>query len=293
MYTRSILCQLLEKPLLSPFHNMEEKRAGDVESGIVGPEEHTILKPSSTVCDSLGNDIRLRAVSPVNIQVRNLSVRVESSKDPPWSSLAAAKAWLWSRNEEGRPKIILNDVSANMPSGSLTAIIGASGSGKTTLLDTMSRRIHGRAFHTSGSVTINDRTELLSNAMAAGGISAAYVKQQDVLLPTLTVRETLQYAADLRLPAHTTKERNDMVDDVIMELGLKSCANTRIGNNASKSCSGGEKRRTSVGVQLLANQSVLFLDEPTTGLDTTSAFQLVQTLKNLARKGRTIIMTSK
>src|SRR5579859_2922310 len=102
----------------------------------------------------------------------------------------------------------------------------------------------------------------------------------------------LQYAADLRLPAHTTKERNDMADDLIMELGLKNCANTRIGNNANKGCSGGEKRRTSVGVQLLANQSVLLLDEPTTGLDAT-AFQLVQTLKNLARKGRTIIMTSK
>lgn len=166
-------------------------------------------------------------------------------------------------------------------------------SGKTTLLDTMSGRIHGKKLHTSGSVTINDGTELLSNSMRVGSISAAYVKQQDVLLPTLTVRETLQCAADLRLPTHTTKERNDMVDDVIMELGLKNCANTRIRNNANKGCSGGEKRRTSVGVQLLANQSVLFLDEPTTGLDATSAFQLVQTLKNLARKGRAIIMTSK
>ena len=83
--------------------------------------------------------------------------------------------------------------------------------------------------------------------MRVGSISAAYVKQQDVLLPTLTVRETLHCAADLRLPTHTTKERNDMVDDVIMELGLKNCANTRIGNNANKGCSGGEKRRTSVG----------------------------------------------
>jgi ABC-type multidrug transport system ATPase subunit len=272
---------------------MEEKRAGDLESGLVGPEEHTTLKSSSTVCDSLSNDIRLCAVSPINVQVRNLSVRVDSSKEPPWLPPAAAKAWLGPRNEEGQLKTILNNVSANMPSGSLTAIIGASGSGKTTLLDTMSRRIRGRTLHTSGSVTFNDGTELLSNTTAAGDVRAAYVKQQDVLLPTLTVRETLQYAADLRLPAHTTKERNDMVDDVIMELGLKNCANTRIGNNANKGCSGGEKRRTSVGVQLLANQPVLFLDEPTTGLDATSAFQLAQTLKNLARKGRTIIMTSK
>ena len=90
--------------------------------------------------------------------------------------------------------------------------------------------------------------------------------QQDVLLPTLTVRETLQYAADLRLPPPSTEgERRAAVDSVIMELGLKECAETRIGNGTHKGCSGGEKRRTSIGVQMLANPSVLFCDEPTTG----------------------------
>jgi ABC-type multidrug transport system ATPase subunit len=90
--------------------------------------------------------------------------------------------------------------------------------------------------------------------------------QQDVLLPTLSVRETLQYAVDLRLPPPSTKEeRSAVVEEVILELGLKECAGTRIGNNVHKGCSGGEKRRTSIGVQLLANPSVLFCDEPTTG----------------------------
>lgn len=116
--------------------------------------------------------------------------------------------------------------------------------------------------------------------------------QEDALLPTLTVRETLQYAADLRL-AHpiTMAERHNIVEEVILELGLKECASTRIGNDARKGCSGGEKRRTSLGVQMLANPSVLFLDEVTTGLDATSAFQLVRTLKYLTSKGRTIIIT--
>jgi ABC-type multidrug transport system ATPase subunit len=108
----------------------------------------------------------------------------------------------------------------------------------------------------------------------------------------LTVRETLQFAADLRLPPPTTEEeRKKVVEEVILELGLKECANTRIGNHLRKGCSGGEKRRTSIGVQLLSNPSILFLDEPTTGLDATSAFQLVRTLKSLAHKGRTIITT--
>ena len=116
--------------------------------------------------------------------------------------------------------------------------------------------------------------------------------QEDALLPTLTVRETLQYAADLRLlPPISAAGRHNIVEEVILELGLKECASTRIGNDAQKGCSGGEKRRTSLGVQMLANPSVLFLDEVTTGLDATSAFQLVRTLKNLAIKGRTVIMT--
>ncbi|KAH7010727.1 P-loop containing nucleoside triphosphate hydrolase protein [Macrophomina phaseolina] len=174
-----------------------------------------------------------------------------------------------------------------MPSGSLTAIIGGSGSGKTTLLNVMANRMHGRRLNIEGDTLFNGhrvRGDL-------SGISA-YVMQTDVLQPTLTVRETLQYAADLRLPSSVSREeRRRVVDEVILELGLKEAANTRIGNSVHKGCSGGEKRRTSIGVQLLANPSVLFLDEPTTGLDATSAFQLVRTLKTLASKGRTIITT--
>lgn len=89
----------------------------------------------------------------------------------------------------------------------------------------------------------------------------------------------------------TAAERRQIVDEVILELGLKECASTRIGNEIRKGCSGGEKRRTSLGVQMLANPSVLFLDEVTTGLDATSALQLVRTLKYLTIKGRTIITT--
>lgn len=190
-----------------------------------------------------------------------------------------------------------------MPSGSLTAIMGASGSGKTSVhprlyvpafvclvnlrcfFDAISHRIHDSQFKTSGGISFNGNTKLSS-------VRSAYVVQEDALLPTLTVRETLQYAADLRLlPPFTMAERHTIVEEVILELGLKECESTRISNDARKGCSGGGKRRTSVGVQMLANPSVLFLDEVTTGLDATSAFQLVRTLKCLATNGRTIIIT--
>ena len=124
-------------------------------------------------------------------------------------------------------------------------------------------------------------------------VASAYVTQTDALLPSLTVRETLLYAAALRLPSSTTsQQRKQLVEEVILELGLKECADTRVGDGFKKGgCSGGERRRVSIGVQMLRNPSILFLDEPTTGLDATSAFHLVKTLKHLASKGRTIIIT--
>ena len=155
------------------------------------------------------------------------------------------------------------------------------------MLNVMAHRMSADSFAISGEITYNGNTSIKA-------VRHAYVMQQDVLIPTLTVRETLLYSAQLRLPASTThEERVKAVEEVILQLGLKECANTRIGDNGHKGCSGGEKRRVSIGVQLLANPSVLFLDEPTTGLDATNAFQLVKTLKHLARMGRTIVTTSK
>ncbi|KAF2746946.1 P-loop containing nucleoside triphosphate hydrolase protein [Sporormia fimetaria CBS 119925] len=149
----------------------------------------------------------------------------------------------------------------------------------------MSGRMHGKRISASGRTLFNGSED-------ASSIRSAYVIQQDILLPTLTVRETLTYAADLRLPGSVNKaERRRLVEEVIIELGLKEAADTRIGNHEHRGCSGGEKRRTSIGVQLLSNPSLLWLDEPTTGLDSTSAYQIVRTLRSLARKGRTIIVT--
>lgn len=232
--------------------------------------------------DATVTEISLRNVEPVDIVVRELGVSIDVSL----SSFPAVKVRLSKQAGKSKEyKHILKDVDADMSNGSLTAIIGGSGSGKTSLLNTLSHRLNSARLETSGTVLYNGNPKLSS-------IRSAYLMQQDVLVPTLTVRETLVYAAELRLPPPTTvAERRQVVEDVILELGLKECANTRIGNNVHKGCSGGEKRRTSLGVQLLSNPSLLFCDEPTTGLDATSAFQLVRTLKMLASKGRTILMT--
>ena len=227
------------------------------------------------------NAISLREVDPVSVRLDHLSVSVDESPN------AFAKLFSKKKAASGQSHVknILDDVSADLPSGTLTAIIGGSGSGKTTLLNQMSGRMRGNRISTSGRTLFNGSED-------TSCIKSAYVIQQDILLPTLTVRETLTYAAQLRLPSSVTQaERKQLVEEVIAELSLKEAAETRIGNHAHKGCSGGEKRRTSLGVQLLSNPSLLWLDEPTTGLDSTSAYQVVKTLQNLARKGRTVIVT--
>lgn len=249
---------------------------GDLETGGDAAVSSHVATSQDTV-----NDLSLRPVDPVDVHARDLNVDIDISP----SGLSAFTASFRRRKsaQEQALKAILRGVTAYMPSGSLTAIIGSSGSGKTSVLNTLSKRIAAGRLKTTGDITYNGSPQISS-------IRSAYVMQQDVLIPTLTVRETLYYAAELRLPPPTTtEERRKIVEDVILELGLKECADTRIGNNVHKGCSGGEKRRTSLAVQMLSNPSVLFCDEVTTGLDAATAFQLVTTLKALAVKGRTII----
>ena len=114
--------------------------------------------------------------------------------------------------------------------------------------------------------------------------------QEDVLLGTLTVRETITYSANLRLPNTMTKEEiDDIVEATIMEMGLQECSDRVIGNWHLRGISGGEKKRLSIALEILAKPQILFLDEPTSGLDSASAFFVIQTLRNVARDGRTVI----
>ena len=114
--------------------------------------------------------------------------------------------------------------------------------------------------------------------------------QEDILLGTLSVRETICYSANLRLPAKMSKaEINGIVESTITEMGLEDCADRLIGNWHLRGISGGEKKRLSIALEILTRPSLLFLDEPTSGLDSASAFFVVQTLRNIAHDGRTVI----
>jgi len=207
-----------------------------------------------------------RLVRTVDVDIRNLSVvyRPEDLRTR-WQRLLPKARKHQDDLEHTTPdlpstKTILDDVSAYIAPGTLTAILGGSGSGKTTLLNTVAQRVASTKLEVTGEVKYSGASHK--------AVRMAYVMQQDLLLPDLTVRETLQYAADLRLPSLSdSAQRTAIVESVILELGLKECVDTRIGSSIHKGCSGGEKRRVSIAVQMLSNPSVLFCDEPTTGLN--------------------------
>ncbi|CAN1282214.1 ABC transporter G family member 11 [Linum perenne] len=183
----------------------------------------------------------------------------------------------------GETHNVLEGLTGYAEPGTLTALMGPSGSGKSTLLDALSSRLASNAF-LSGSILLNGRKTKLSFG------TAAYVTQDDNLIGTLTVRETISYSARLRLPDKMPwSEKRALIESTIVEMGLQDCADTVIGNWHLRGISGGEKRRVSIALEILMRPRLLFLDEPTSGLDSASAFFVTQTLRGLSRDGRTVI----
>ncbi|KAF5730632.1 ABC transporter G family member 9 [Tripterygium wilfordii] len=188
------------------------------------------------------------------------------------------------KKEKSEEKEILKGVTGMVLPGEVLAMLGPSGSGKTTLLTALGGRLGGKL---GGKIAYNGKP--FSNKMKR---NTGFVTQDDVMYPHLTVTETLVFTALLRLPNTFTKEEKvQQAEEVITQLGLSRCKNSTIGDPFLRGISGGERKRVSVGQEMLINPSLLFLDEPTSGLDSTTAQRIVSTLWELANGGRTIVMT--
>ncbi|CAH1452256.1 unnamed protein product [Lactuca virosa] len=182
-------------------------------------------------------------------------------------------------------KYILNGINGSVNPGEVLALMGPSGSGKTTLLSLLGGRLTEHTL--GGSVTYNDKpySKLLKSRIG-------FVTQDDVLFPHLTVKETITYAALLRLSKTLTKqEKEKRAEDVIYELGLERCQDTMIGNSFIRGVSGGERKRVSIGNEIIINPSLLFLDEPTSGLDSTTSLRVIELLQDIAENDKTVVTT--
>lgn len=182
-------------------------------------------------------------------------------------------------------KRLLQGVSGQAKAGKLLAIMGPSGSGKTTLLNVLAGQLAASPrLRLSGSLTINGRPVSKSKHRLA------YVRQEDLFFSQLTVRETLSLAAELQLPkTWKVRARERYVQELLYRLGLVTCADTIVGDAKVRGISGGEKKRLSIACELIASPSVIFADEPTTGLDAFQAERVMETLRKLAQEGHTVV----
>jgi len=189
---------------------------------------------------------------------------------------------------EGPTKQILQGIDGYALPGTFLGIIGSSGAGKTTFLNILANRV--RTGDISGEILINDVPLKQKKGYQK---LIGYVQQQDCLLPFLTVEETLIFSAMLTLPRSLSlKKKMKRVKSLLEELGLDKCAKNFVGDELNRGISGGEKKRLSIGVELLRDPAILFLDEPTSGLDAQIALGVCEHLGRLAHKYRYTVITT-
>ncbi|XAR50968.1 hypothetical protein NMG60_11005446 [Bertholletia excelsa] len=281
-------------------HERGDSLSSASDTPFLGPREGTMelqqltRKPRRNVSPTLGellqmvgdsrDDHRVVHISdqpptsfPFVLSFHNLSYTVKLRRNPFLRR---------SHQSAENTKTLLKSISGEAKEGEILAVLGASGSGKSTLIDALADRISKDSLQ--GTVTLNG--EVLPSKLLK--IISAYVMQDDLLFPMLTVEETLMFAAEFRLPrTMSAPKKRARVQALIDQLGLQNAARTVIGDEGHRGVSGGERRRVSIGIDIVHDPIILFLDEPTSGLDSTSAFMVVKVLQRIAQSGSIVIMS--
>ncbi|WCJ43407.1 ABC-2 type transporter family protein [Euphorbia peplus] len=253
----------------------KEVGSTQTETGIMDQDEENVGdKTGNSVIGDFSSDKEYDSFKLNNLQIQ-----------PSFSLPLTLKfSDLKYRKHASDSKYILDGVSGSAHPGEFLALLGPSGSGKTTLLNILSGRLKSN-LNSSHAITYNGRpyANILKRRIG-------FVTQDDVVFSNLTVKETLTYAAFLRLPKILTRQQKQQrALDVITQLGLERSQNTVIGGGCA--ISGGERKRVCIGQELLLNPSLLCLDEPTSCLDSTTALRIVQILQNMTKGGKTVITT--
>ena len=263
-------------------------------------------------------------VPPLDVEKADVTVR--GGRALPFGEEGSGSLSSSERRREEKMVRVLRGVSFEALPGETTAILGPSGSGKTSLVTAIAGRLSARRgeYVVEGNVRFAEtrsapqKTNRTASALSSlssetpspnGYLSfgsdkslarrVGFVTQDDCMFPSLTVQETVRYAAALRLPDDETlpsskkrrKKKQDAADAIVDALGLQRARDVPVGGAFAffgRGVSGGERKRVAVAVEMLTEPSVLILDEPTSGLDATVALRLVRTLADLAKGAATV-----
>ncbi|KAL1220621.1 ABC transporter G family member 41 [Cardamine amara subsp. amara] len=187
---------------------------------------------------------------------------------------------------QGKKRQLLSDVTGALKPGVLTSLMGVSGAGKTTLLDVLSgRKTRGII---KGEIQVGGYPKVQETFARVSG----YCEQFDVHSPNITVEESLKYSAWLRLPYNIdSKIKNELVNEVLETVELEDIKDSMVGVPGISGLSTEQRKRLTIAVELVANPSIMFMDEPTTGLDARAAAIVMRAVKNVAETGRTVVCT--
>lgn len=178
----------------------------------------------------------------------------------------------------------LQNVTISEKGGKLVGIMGASGSGKSTLLNVL----NGSEKPSSGRVLING-IDVHEEPKKIRGV-VGYIPQDDLLMEDLTVYENLFYAARLCFGNYSDKEIDEVVERVLLSLGLSETRDLKVGSPLQKTISGGQRKRLNIGLELLREPTILFVDEPTSGLSSRDSENIMDLLKELSLRGKMIFV---
>src|SRR5215469_9941454 len=173
-------------------------------------------------------------------------------------------------------KLALDGISLTVNRGEMVCVMGASGSGKSTLL----KAICGQYPPTNGSVLLNGRS--LYDNLEALRSYVAYIPQDDAFDEHLTILENLNYAAAIRSPHLSPKDRMRRIDSKLIELGLSERRDSIVGSSVKKYLSGGERKRLNIGLDMISSADVYLFDEPTSGLSSKDSEHVIEIIRSLA-----------
>ncbi|KAI9487865.1 MAG: ABC-2 type transporter-domain-containing protein [Benjaminiella poitrasii] len=232
-----------------------------------------------------------KAPKPRTIEEENERRRRQAKVTQEMDTISTGTTFSWQHVNytvpiKGGSIQLLNDINGIVKPGHLTALMGSSGAGKTTLLDVLARRkTLGKV---EGNILLNGESLMNDFERITG-----YCEQMDVHQPAVTVREALQFSAYLRQPSEVSKkEKDEYVEQIIQLLEMEDIGDAQIGEvESGYGISIEERKRLTIGMELVGKPQLLFLDEPTSGLDAQSSYNIIRFIRKLADAGWPVLCT--